>query len=61
MYAQQPRIEHQVTRGDVVGASFAVALCLAAIVLAVTFIDNGNRRSAAASVPVGAPSLSLTR
>ena len=57
------RVEHPVTRGDVVGAIMAVAICSAAIVLAVTLIDR-NRLSAAMPVSTGALSAlssSLTR
>ena len=59
----KPRVEHRVTRGDVAGAIMAIAICSAAIVLAVTLIDR-NRSSAAIPVPTGALSAlssSLTR
>ena len=49
----EPRVEHPVTRGDVVGAIMAVAICSAAIVLAVTLIDR-NRLSADIPIPTGA-------
>jgi hypothetical protein len=63
MDSREPRVEHRVTRGDVVGATMAVAICIAAIVLAVTLIDR-NRLSAEILVPTGALSAlpsSLTR
>jgi hypothetical protein len=56
MDAQEPRIEDRATRGDVVGAIIAAGICLAAVVLAVTFFDMRNRPSAVTSVPMGAPS-----
>jgi len=61
MYAQEPRIEDRVTRGDFVGAIIAGAICLAAVALGVTFITNQrDRPSAVTSVPIGAPALIAT-
>jgi hypothetical protein len=53
MDTREPRVEHRVTGGDVVGAIMAVAICIAAIALAVSSIDR-NRLSAAIPVPTGA-------
>ena len=47
MDAQEPRIEDRVTRGDFVGAIIAGAICLAAVVLGVTFITNQRDRPSA--------------
>jgi hypothetical protein len=60
MDAHEPRVEDRVTRGDVVGAIIAGTICLAAVVLAVTFFDMRNRPSAVTSVPMGAPASPLT-
>jgi hypothetical protein len=43
-------MEHRITTGDVVGATIAATICIAAIVLAVMLIDR-NRLSAEIPVP----------
>jgi hypothetical protein len=51
MNAQEPRFEDRATRGDVVGAIIASAICLGAVVLSLTFIDMRDRPSAWTSAP----------
>ena len=53
MDSRESRMEHRVTRGDVVGATIAAAICIGAIVLTVMLIDR-NRLSADMPVPTGA-------
>jgi len=53
MDSREPHMEHRVTGGDVLGATIAAAICIAAIVLAVTLIDR-NRLSADIPIPTGA-------
>jgi hypothetical protein len=57
MNAQEPRIEDRTTWGDVVGAIIAVAICLGAVALSLTFIDMRDRPSALTSGPTKARSL----
>jgi len=56
MKAQKPRIEHRTTRGDVVGAIIAGAICLAAVAFSLTFIDMSDRPSALTSAEMDARS-----
>jgi hypothetical protein len=53
MDSREPRMEHRVTGSDIVGATIAAAVCIAAVVLAVTLMDR-NRLSAEIPVPTGA-------
>ena len=53
MHSREPRMEHRVTRGDVVAATLAAAICIAAIVLTMTLIDR-NKLSAEIPIPTGA-------
>jgi hypothetical protein len=56
MNTQEPRIEYRTTWGDVTGAIIAVAICLGAVALSMTFIDMKDRPSALTSVPMDARS-----
>jgi hypothetical protein len=53
MDSREPRMDDRVLRGDVVGATIAAAICIAAIVLTVMLIDR-NQLSAEIPVPTGA-------
>jgi hypothetical protein len=61
MDARESRVEDRATRGDVVGAIIASVICIAAVVLSVTFLDTRNNPSAVTSVPMAAPPSSFTR